>query len=1208
MKPQTRSCILATWCLLTGIWANAAEQVPLEFDGNASLSYSADPIFELGPEGTIDFWVRAGWTSPLEQDACVVANGDKATSRYAAYLTGDGQGVVLWDGTRSAGAPFNFLDGEAHFVSIVTRAGESKFFVDGTLIDTRPIGYGNARGLPLHVGTSDGGAEGFVGQIQSLRLWSRALSDADVVQTGSYLGEPPPGSPLSAALRVVSDFNASAQQLVLLDPPAAGVMVADASGQTGYAPPAAPSPPPAPVDPGIQMWSVRTAADRWRQPPTSSDAFVEMRQGAIDFWVQYDPSWETQDLHGTLVAYSNSYDTVFEVGMSAAGDGIVMSNGKRDDYGQVMDQTNIVPFDFNDGMIHHVAVVTEGDSTDVFIDGRKRGVASVGYALAEDASGPKTNLQLSIGSLDGRQRAFQGSIGAVRVWGAPLPGEALFRAAFLRDNELTAVPWADSFLVAQLENVAGRTSKPALRFLPPLYLPAGIWMVPTDAERRQTKPGATLKDIDWTFHPQRYMQLVVAAPDSDLAKFAGAGGGAPSAARPGAQPTSAMVVPSGFHMTDNAGVGGRPAQSLVGVSLDDCAQQCRNTSAFHCTSFDYVPAAKRCELNSTTEPLRRGMSGSYSFAAETKQVTASAAAPASAPAGSPLAALRPAEPAASASVPVLVWLEYKPFESLAKPESVSARTYRPAGRNRYTSTDGQQLSLSSRIYLNSGAETLQRFDIPDRPPRVGQARIDDVFIVGNQVRNRRAALQGWDPIKLNPFDFSKPEGGKKADLFSYSPFGYSENARMVIPKGFTLIDLQSGEGRREHTEITTEAKLQQEVGAMISVGGGVEGMMAAGSFSANASFNAKSEKLNSGTSAFTLGQSVNQRVALLLDKANVRISAPFRQAVLDAARGTPTPDSARRLVEQFGTHYAHGIVLGGRIVEIIEMDSETWGIVNSIGIGVGAAVEGRVGPADGPNASASLAASMDASQEQSFKSSIQKSKENWYYSGGQAGGSAGSWLVTDETMAPIYLDLRPISELLAPPFFLEPAVFNVLRPLVREAMRDYVARTAGPIEVNQTFVPKNVAKYVPPVPKKDCAYDEKSFRVAKNTDSDNNNDGGVWVKFALPAAKHFEAKQFKDGCYARNFWEDKWLAECNRVCWSNAVFICKDGTWEKQAGYSASTDLLCHDSGETQQDGLLKGFGPAPWAAEEAQNAQKLICDSMRANNVPANAVPAFCK
>ncbi len=76
-------------------------------------------------------------------------------------------------------------------------------------------------------------------------------------------------------------------------------------------------------------------------------------------------------------------------------------------------------------------------------------------------------------------------------------------------------------------------------------------------------------------------------------------------------------------------------------------------------------------------------------------------------------------------------------------------------------------------------------------------------------------------------------------------------------------------------------------------------------------------------------------------------------------------------------------------------------------------------------------------------------------------------------------------------------MFDRLRPLVRNAMRYYVTRTAGPIEVDQKFVPKQVAKYVPPVPKKDCAANDGGFRKAYSTDSDNNNGGGVWGEIRL---------------------------------------------------------------------------------------------------------------
>lgn len=1173
---------------LAGVSAQSPLQVPLEFDGNASLSYPADPLFELGPEGTIDFWVQAGWTQPLAQDACIVANADKDRSRYAVYLSGDGQGVVLWDGTGSAGVDFNFLDGQAHHVALVTRDRQTQFFVDGALLGTRPIGYGATRGLPFHVGTSDGGAEGFIGQIQSVRLWAGALSEAQILEIGALPGEPAPGTPLSTLLRVVSEFTDTAQGLVLLDPPSVPPVRSNlAAAAAAVQPPAPPAAPPPPVDPGIHLWPLQTAADRWRQPPGTPQSFAGFRQGAIDFWVQFDPRWAAEEAHGTLVAYSNGYETVFEVGITPAGDGIVMSNGRRDDYGQVTEQSNIVSANLADGRIHHVVLVTENESTEVFVDGQSRGVASVGYAIAEDAAGPKTNLQLSIGSLDGRRRAFQGSLGGVRVWGAPLPGEALFRAAFLRDNELANLPWASAFLIAQLENLPGRSTKPALRFQPPLHLPAGVWMAPTEAQRRQAKPGGSLQDIDWTFLPQSYVQLVVAAPDSELARFAGGGGsGAPAGrpagpAAPAGAPPAAVAAPAGFRMLANAGVGGQPAQLLTNLDLESCAEQCRGASSFTCASFDYVPAIRRCELNASTEPMRQGINGSFSFL-PTGTAPAAATPVATSP-GPALTPPRPSEPASAAAVPVLVWLEFKPFKSASQPETLTARLYRPTGRNQYRANDGSTLQLSSAVYLTAGSETLQRFDIPDRPPRTGQPRIDDVFIVGNQVRNRRSGLHGWDPIQLNPFDFSRPEGGKKADLFDYSPYGYSENARMVVPKGFELIDLQSGEGRREHKEVMTEVKLQEELGAMVSVGGGIEAVKAAGSFSANASFNTRSEKLNSGTYAFTLGQTVNQRVALVLDKANIRLTEPFRQAVTNAARNGPSVASARALVQQFGTHYANAMVLGGRIVEIVEMDSETWGVVASTGFGVGAAVEARLGLQQA-NASFNFAASMDKSREDAFKSTVQNSKETWYYSGGQAGSSAGSWLVSDETMAPIYLDLRPISELLAPPFFLDPQVFDRLRPLVAEAMRQHVQQTAGRIELDQKFVPKNVARYVPPTPKKDCAANPRQYRGFLNTDDGNDNGGGVWVQFGLPATPHGGSHTWEAGCWAREHFELGFVVECNRMCWSSAVFLCNDGTWEKKSG-EISSDVLCHSSGNTEQEakGMLKGRGNPSWLSDPCE-------------------------
>jgi hypothetical protein len=291
---------------------------------------------------------------------------------------------------------------------------------------------------------------------------------------------------------------------------------------------------------------------------------------------------------------------------------------------------------------------------------------------------------------------------------------------------------------------------------------------------------------------------------------------------------------------------------------------------------------------------------------------------------SPLAVGRPSGSVAEAPTPVLVWLAVEPQGSAA-PERINAQLLEPIGRNRYRSASGDEIQLTSPINMETASLRLERVDRPERPPRQDEPRIDNAYMVGNQVRNRQTTLHGWDPLALNPFDFSKPEGGQKAKLFVYPPYGYELNARMAVPKGLELIDLQSGEGRRKHTEVTTESKMQRELGVMVSVGGSVDVVKGAAAFSANGSFKGRTEKLRQGTSAFTLAQATNRRFALLLDKPNIGLAMAFRNSVESAAR-QPSVRSALDLVNQFGTHYAHAIVMGGRITEIVELDSETWGI------------------------------------------------------------------------------------------------------------------------------------------------------------------------------------------------------------------------------------------------------------------------------------------
>jgi hypothetical protein len=126
------------------------------------------------------------------------------------------------------------------------------------------------------------------------------------------------------------------------------------------------------------------------------------------------------------------------------------------------------------------------------------------------------------------------------------------------------------------------------------------------------------------------------------------------------------------------------------------------------------------------------------------------------------------------------------------------------------------------------------------------------------------------------------------------------------------------------------------------------------------------------------------------------------------------------------------------------------------------------------------------------------------------------------------------------------------------------------------LMPGNVVASMEP---KGCAHNKTKLRHAFNTDS-KREGGGVWVYIALPEAESGEAIRIASGCKAHSH-GDGWLdakLECNRVCWSDFVYMCQNGTWKRVGeGKIFSKDMLCHSTGNHTQRYLYVGEGNAPW-------------------------------
>ena len=130
------------------------------------------------------------------------------------------------------------------------------------------------------------------------------------------------------------------------------------------------------------------------------DDRLTMTGGAtIEFWVQ--PDW-TDDPGYDPVVLSNAgpQGPSYLVALLRDRDGIGIMVG---------DQSVIGAFDFTDGKMHHVAVIDDGTSTAVLVDGETILVSEITFAALPSAG-------FWIGSSDGRNDPFVGAIAGLRLW------------------------------------------------------------------------------------------------------------------------------------------------------------------------------------------------------------------------------------------------------------------------------------------------------------------------------------------------------------------------------------------------------------------------------------------------------------------------------------------------------------------------------------------------------------------------------------------------------------------------------------------------------------------------------------------------------------------------------------------------------------------------------------------------------------------------
>ena len=741
------------------------------------------------------------------------------------------------------------------------------------------------------------------------------------------------------------------------------------------------------------------------------------------------------------------------VHVTAERDGLAYFDG---DYGNF--EYTRVPFDFSDGKLHHVAVTTYEDETVFVVDGEVAAVVPRGLS-------PVAAAEVLIGGSDEDGGAFVGRIGGLRIWNSVLLPDDL---ATLSDNAGDPGPGAIVYdnLVAVM-TVEGDEAF-AEMLAPVIQIPDGAWTTfgsdhveihnelefhaGSKAELysghllEHARRGAERNTRTFSTYPLFLLQTELPSADGN-GRFAGGSSG---------NEAFDISVPIGWKPVR---IEVRTAPDGIDAMRFVAAKNGRETTGPWLGELreGTVEGVLRFPTGADVEIIGiEGYAGNrihqLSLITPSGTIGPVGLADKDRPRGSrPFRRFVPTGAAFRGFEALTApFIESLAIGSTADPslpaivlhqEDGTAARFEQTGRNAYRAVDGANpvtdapqavlTVVSPEIVTIDGiSRDIVPITLHDQPDP--EDAFDNVFIAQSKAVNLSASYQGYDITRMDPLHLV--ESGTNKNVFRLPGAGstdYHDHNRIFVPNGLMYVAEFTGKTRVNTTTIKTSDDLRKSYSSTV----GVDFSAAGFGFSNSRSFNESVETLSGKQREMSTSIARATFYDLVLDKARMPLSAAFRARVL---RLLETRDY-RSFVKAFGTHYPAAVVYGGMGIMQMEYTAEMRRKVEADGSSLETHIHGAAEKMAG-----SFNSSESREQSATFEKEFGNQTENFYWVGGaHAGGSKDSWSVGEDGAVPVYVELRPLSELLAPPYYTDPVILRQLRPGLDKAIKAYMAEQAA---------------------------------------------------------------------------------------------------------------------------------------------------------------------
>lgn len=775
----------------------------------------------------------------------------------------------------------------------------------------------------------------------------------------------------------------------------------------------------------------------------------------------------------SLIANASTDSIRFAVLINAAYNRIGLYDGQR---------FESVPFTFKDGKMHHVALVTENNSTSIIIDTCKIGTINMGYGVA-------TTLPLHIGSLDGTVLGFAGDIYLARLWDRPLTVNELR----LNRSKIYGAPTNDAGLVAYslFTDVSGQFVYTQDKIYWPGLIggkgelngqidhldisslkvwtgPDGIQQLSIDTKEKQANgtwrtvtklipPNGQAKGAPKEFklkkndeitgfigtHDARSIKSLVFLTDGDEKTSSLFGLRATKDATPFAVniPPAASLA-SLYYTYTKAG-------KLTGLSLgykeaDTVRYQDLGMWRYAETPGGFIPVrddvlAKKEARAIDPRDFSIHLHGTYTthpvyrlqLDKKTQDLIIT---------GDDLTNWE------RQRLPVMGSFGTARNNSLFRGPGFIRLSPQPDGRYRFEDELVLTIDHVNQITVQPGSTLLRPGAYSRTQPYPAYADVDSdklqwgaTFTLDQRPRKLEYNFKGFNIAHLDPIDLQLTTGTSR-NVFKL-PAEDSHNyhytsAGKIVPNGLIYRGDREAINQARTSMIENDQAYQEAWNFNLGMNIGIPGASFGANFSHQESMQRASETKKS--LSLTLAQEV--KYALVLDRSRMELDDDFRQAILDLRdAGLLLPfDEYQKAIDNFiityGTHYPYAVTYGGMAYLTKRWSQEEISKAQESGSSASAEASGTiegvtVGGNIGGGSSSSIKTGAGSEQSGYRLGTI----------GGEIsmGAEGGGWSLPEGAEVPVFLDLRPISDLFSPLYFEDASIWTALRAIVDTRLKAY---------------------------------------------------------------------------------------------------------------------------------------------------------------------------